>query len=190
MAANTSLNKNFRRKYRNLLVYDRYITIKDYDGKLGEIVIKNNGREQPTFIITNDFEISTKPAVLKYARRWLVEQAISEQIEFYHLNRLNSSIVVKVDFDLTMSVLADTVYKLFCSQTPGFEESKSEKIFRLFIKNYAYFDITSEPSKTIKVTLNKKVHLPLLYETDWFTKENAIPWLGNYKLKFEIGSSL
>ena len=127
---------------------------------------------------------------MKYARRWLVEQAISEQIEFYHLNRLNSSIVVKVDFDLTMSVLADTVYKLFCSQTPGFEESKSEKIFRLFIKNYAYFDITSEPSKTIKVTLNKKVHLPLLYETDWFTKENAIPWLGNYKLKFEIGSSL
>ena len=184
------LGKNIRRKYRNLLVLESNIKLKHYDGYLRQIVVKNNGRKQPAFIVTNDFDISIKQAVLKYARRWLVEQAISEQVEFYHLNRLNSSIVVKVDFDLTMSVFADTVYKLFCLQIPGFESCKSETIYRSFIKNYAQFNITVEPEKIIKITLNKKVHLPLLYETDWFNQTTQIEWLDNYKIKFEIGSSL
>jgi hypothetical protein len=184
------LGKNIRRKYRNLLVLESDIKLKNYDGSLRQIVVKNNGRKQPAFIVTNDFDISIKQTVLKYARRWLVEQAISEQVEFYHLNRLNSSIVVKVDFDLTMSVFADTVYKLFSQQIPGFENCKSETIYRSFIKNYTQFNITVEPEKIIKITLNKKVHLPLLYETEWFNKLTPIEWLDNYKIKFEIGSSL
>lgn len=184
------LGKNIRRKYRNLFVLESNIKLKNYDGSLRQLVVKNNGRKQPAFIVTNDFDISIKQAVLKYARRWLVEQAISEQVEFYHLNRLNSSIVVKVDFDLTMSVFADTVYKLFTQQIPGFENCKSETIYRSFIKNYTQFNITIQPEKIIKITLNKKVHLPLLYETDWFTQTTKIEWLDNYKIKFEIGSSL
>ncbi len=181
------LGKEFKRKHRNLLVYDHRIELKDYGDSLREVVIKNNGRDKPTFMITNDFEITTKQLVLKYARRWLVEQSIAEQIGFYHLNRLNSSIVVKVDFDLTMSVFAETIYKLFGNQIPGFENVKSDKIHRLFIKNYAYFRVAD---KKINITLNKKVNLPLLYETDWFENEISIPWLNNYKLKFEIGTSL
>lgn len=184
------LGKNIRRKYRNLFVLESNIKLKNYDGSLRQLVVKNNGRKQPAFIVTNDFDISIKQAVLKYARRWLVEQAISEQVEFYHLNRLNSSIVVKVDFDLTMSVFADTVYKLFTQQIPGFENCKSETIYRSFIKNYTQFNITIQPEKIIKITLNKKVHLPLLYETDWFTQTTKIEWLDNYKIKFEIGSNL
>ena len=183
------LGNHVRRKHRNLLVYESPITLKDYDGSLRQLVVKNNGREHPAFIVTNDFDISLKQAVLKYAQRWLVEQAISEQIEFYHLNRLNSSIVVKVDFDLTMSVFADTIYKLFSKQIPGFQNSKAETIYRSFIKNYAHFNVNAE-NKIIKITLNKKVHLPLLYETDWFNKTTKIDWLHNYKIKFVIGSSL
>jgi hypothetical protein len=184
------LSKKFRRKYRNLLVYETEITLDDYEGQLRQLAIKNSGRENPAFIITNDFNLSLKETIIKYARRWLVEQEISEQIEFYHLNRLNSSIVVKVDFDLTMSILADTMYKLFSEQIPGFQESRADGIYRSFIKNYSHFHIEDKPEKIIKITLNKKVHLPLLYETDWFSKGTKIPWLGDYKLKYEIGTSL
>lgn len=180
------LGKNFRRKHRNLHVHDSRASIKGYQGELRQIVVRNNGREQPVFIITNDFDITTKQAVLKYAQRWLVEQAIAEQIEFYHLNRLNSSIVVKVDFDLTMSLLADAVYKLFCAQISGFEKCKADKIYRSFIENYAYFKIED---KEIHIRLNKKVHLPLLFETDFFNKETPMPWLDNYKLKFEVATT-
>jgi len=180
------LNKNFRRKHRNLLIYDAPISLKDYQGELRQIIVKNNGREQPAFIITNDFDITAKQAVLKYAQRWLVEQAIAEQIEFYHLNRLNSSIVVKVDFDLTISLLADAVYKLFCSQIPGFENCKADKIYRSFIENYTCFKLENDK---IHVKLNKKVHLPLLFETDFFNQETQIPWLNNYSLKFDIATT-
>jgi hypothetical protein len=184
------LGKNFRRKYRNLLVYESTTSLTDYDGLVRQLVVKNNGREHPAFIITNDFDISISQAILKYGKRWLVEQAISEQVEFYHLNRLNSSIVVKVDFDLTMTILADTVYKLFKTQIPGFENSKAEKIYRLLIKNYTQFHVGSGAKKEIKIILNKKAHLPLLYETDWFNRETKINWLDNYRIKYEIGSSL
>ena len=191
------LNKKYKRKHRNLLVYDSTTKLKDYEGNIRQIAIKNNGHDQPTFIITNDTDISTHKVVLKYAKRWLVEQAISEQIEFYNLNRLNSSIVVKVDFDLTMSIFANTIYKIFSSEIPGFNNCKAEKIHRLFINNFAYFSVSNllgtlkeERQNEIEVTLNKKVHLPLLYETDWFNKETHIKWLHNYKLKFKIGTSL
>ena len=183
------LTKNFRRKHRNLLVYEHQITLRDYEGTLREIVVTNNGRERPTFLITNDFDIKLQEAILKYAKRWLVEQGISEQVEFYHLNRLNSSIVVKVDFDLTMSILADTVYKLFSREIPGFENKKAESIYRWLINNYAQVEITEE-EKSIKITLNKKVHLAALCETAWFNQKVQLPWLGGYWVEFQIGSTL
>lgn len=183
------LNKNYKRKYRNLLIYESNIKLSNYDKEIRQIVITNNGRIEPMFLITNDFEISLKQAVLKYARRWLVEKSISEQIEFFHLNRLSSSIVVKVDFDLTMTIFAHTLYKIFASQIPGFENTHSITLYRNFIKNYAKIKITDWKTKQITITLNKKVNLPLLYETDWFDKNIEIPWLNDYKIKFEIGTT-
>ncbi len=184
-----TLDKEIQRKHRNLLVQESMITLPDYEGTLRQIVITNNGREKPTFLITNDLELSTKALVLKYARRWLVEQLIAEQIDFYHLNSLSSSIVVKVDFDLTMSIFADTVYRLFTKRIPRFAKSRADTIYRLFVKNYASFIIDSE-GKTITITLNKKVHLASLAETGWLNKLTKIPWLSNYKLFIKIGTSL
>ena len=106
--------------------------------------------------------------------------------KFYHLNRLSSSIVVKVDFDLTISILADAVYKLFCNQIPGFENCKADKIYRWFIENYASIKIDKNQ---ITVRLNKKVHLPLLFETNFFTQHTKIPWLNNHELNFEIATT-
>jgi len=89
-----------------------------------------------------------------------------------------------------MSLLADTVYKLFARQIPGFEHLKADTIYRSFIKNYAHFQITAGNQKTICITLNKKVNLPLLYQTDWFDQATEIPWLNGYTLLFQIGTSL
>ncbi len=76
------------------------------------IAIFGSGRIKPALIITNDFDLSIEHIVRKYARRWIVEKTISEQIEFFHLNRLSSAMVIKVDFDLTMSILAYNLYSL------------------------------------------------------------------------------
>lgn len=183
------LGKRFKRNYRQLKVAEQSINLKGYEGELRQIFITSNPRSKPAFLITNDTDISIREVVLKYGQRWLVEQEIATQLDFYHLNRLNSSIVVKVDFDLTMSVLADTVYKLFAQQITGFQHVKPEKIYRDFIRNYTRVEISAANPKAIEITINKKTSLPLLYETDWFDQATEIPWLNNFNLLFKIGSS-
>lgn len=182
------LSNKYQRKYRSLQVHDSKTTLKDYEGEVRQIIITNNGRANPTFLVTNDFEISCKDIVLKYGQRWLVEQSISEQIDFFHLNKLGSSIIVKVDFDLTMTLIADTIYKLFTRSIPGFEKKKAKTIYRDFISNHSKFEINSE-AKTITITLNKKSHIPLLMNLDWFKANTEIPWLDNYKLIFKVSNS-
>ena len=183
-----NLSNQYKRQYRKLLVHDSNVKLKDYDGEIRQIVITNNGRKNPTFLITNDFEIKLKDLILKYGQRWLVEQSISEQIEFFHLNKLGSSIVVKVDFDLTMTLLADTIYKLFTRQISGFEHKKAKTVYRDIIRNHARFTI-SDKVKTIDIILNKKIHLLLLMNLDWFKNGAVIPWLYNYKLNFRVNNT-
>jgi len=183
-----NLSNEYKRKYRKLLVSDSKVKLKDYEGNVRQIVITNNGRKNPTFLITNDFKIKLSDLVLKYGQRWLIEQGISEQIEFFNINKLGSSIIVKVDFDLTMTLLADTVYKLFSRQISGFEHKKAKTIYRELIKNHARFTINVK-TKTIDICLNKKNHLPLLIYQDWFKNGVVIPWLDNYKLNFQISNT-
>lgn len=182
------LSNKFKRKYRNLSIHDSKTTLKGYEGEVRQIIITNNGRKNPTFLITNDFEKSTKEIVLKYGQRWLIEQSISEQIDFFHLNKLSSSIVIKVDFDLTMTLAAHTLYKLFIKKIEGFGDRKAKTIHRDFIRNYSRFEINEE-DKIIKITMNKKSHFPLIIDQEWFKNETIIPWLDGFKLKFSVNNS-
>ena len=93
-------------KGRNLKVNDEKIYLKDYGGELRQIAITGHGKIKPALLITNDFDKPCAKLIRKSTRRWLVEKSISEQIEFFHLNKVSSSMVIKVDFDLTMSILA------------------------------------------------------------------------------------
>ncbi len=96
------------------LVFDQIISLKDYGGELRQVAIAGHGRIKPALIITNDFQLTCSEVIRKYARRWLVEKDISQQIEFFHFNRISSSMVIKVDFDLTMSILAPLFATLVC----------------------------------------------------------------------------
>ena len=66
------------------------------EDELRQIFIKGNGIKVAV-IMTNDFSLSAAEIIRKYAKRWLIEDDISEQIHFLHLNRNCSGIVIKVD---------------------------------------------------------------------------------------------
>lgn len=144
-------------KTRSLTVNDSRVHLKDYGGELRQIAIIGRGRIKPALIITNDFELSTEKIVLKYAKRWLVEQEISEQIYFFHLNKVSSSMVIKVDFDLTMSILAHNLYRLLAEDLDGYSTASAKTLFDKFISNSAFVKIGK---KEITVALKKKRHLP------------------------------
>lgn len=175
-----------KRKYRKPRVYDSKISLTGYKGKVRQLVITNIGREQPVFLITNDLEATAKTLVTKYAHRWLVEKSISESIDFFHLNLLSSAIVVKVDFDLAMTILASTLCRLFTRQLNGFENITAKKLYGNFINNGAEIEISQ---KQITIFLQKKVHNPILFETNIFQRTWTIPWLDGMEVRFERQNS-
>ncbi len=149
-------------KKRTLKVCDQKVKLRGYEGEVRQIVITGNGKIKPAIIITNDFDSSVESLVRKYARRWLVEKEISEQISFFHLNNVSSSMVIKVDFDLTMSILTHNIYRLFANDLPRYEKLSVQSLYEKFLLNSADIQIEND---SIIVNLKKKRNLPLLLES-------------------------
>ena len=171
---------------RCISVYeDHQCKLRGYEEEIRQVIIKDNGHEHPTFLITNDFDSSLPDIVRKYARRWLVEQEIAEQIAFFHLNQVGSSIVIKVDFDLTMTLLAHNLYRVLASKLSGFEHCTVRTIHRDFLENEATVEIRD---RVIEVALKKKSHLPILFETSWMKNVTKLSWMG-CEIKFKGGTS-
>ena len=146
-------------KGRMLSVVDQTVALRDYGGELRQVAIDGHGRIKPALIISNDFDIPCVEVIRKYARRWLVEKDISQQIEFFHLNRISSSMVIKVDFDLTMSILANNLLRVFAADLPGYAHLNPESLYAKFLQNSGHVDITDD---TVSIVLRKKRNLPAL----------------------------
>jgi hypothetical protein len=174
-------------KGRTVTVCEEISTLKDYTGSIRQVYIKDNGKQKPAILITNDFEISLKNLFRKYSRRWLVETDISGQIDFFHLNRNSSGIVVKVDFDLTISILAHNIYRLFCKDFDGYSHCEAQTIFDKFISDAGSIE-TSE--NHICVKLKKKRTLPIILEQMNLYSDLRYPWLGNRTVVFLPDSTL
>jgi hypothetical protein len=172
-------------KKQEMRVYDHKITLSKYDGKIREIILTDHGRQRPTFLITNDFDLDVKQLIRKYARRWMVEKEIAEQIVFFHLNSPSSSIVVKVDFDLTLSLLAHNLYRHLAQKLHGFEHCNAETIHRDFLDNGATITMHNG---AVNVSIKKKTHLPILLNVDLIKNETALSWIGGLKISFNGGS--
>jgi hypothetical protein len=173
-----------RRKYAVISVHDSRCILRHYDGEIRQIIIKNNGRENPAFLVTNDLESAVGTLVRKYGRRWLVEQEIAEQVGFFHLNQPSSSIVVKVDFDLTLSVLAHNLYRKLASALPGFEKCTVPTIFRSFLDTGAHVKIMKG---NVSVSLKKKTHLPILLSIPWMTDGSRLSWM-DASITYQVGA--
>jgi hypothetical protein len=169
-------------KGRILKVVDEILDkLKDYNKQIRQVAITGHGKIKPCLIITNDFQIKLEDLVRKYTRRWIVEKEISEQIDFFHLNRVSSSIVIKVDFDLTMSILAHNLYRVFALQFPEFSHFTDQNIFEKFFSNSGIVQIAED---NIIISLKKKRHLPHLLTVMKKFVDLRIPWLENKKLIF------
>ena len=167
-------------KGRYLQVHEQIFSLKGYGKNIRQVAIAGQGKIKPALIITNNYEISVEVLITKYAHRWLVEQDISEQIHFFHLNQVSSSMVIKVDFDLTISILAHNLYRLLAVDLPGFTHSTSVSLFDKFICNSGRVQIDSD---TVTVLLKKKRNLPVLLTALERFQNSPIPWMQNRKFQ-------
>jgi transposase len=167
-------------KSREVVYSESTTTNKLYgDQPLRQIFIKGK-YIKPATIITNDLKLKTTDVIRKYAKRCLIENGISEQVHFFHLNRNCSGIVIKVDFDLTMTILAHNIYRLLAMNLPGYSHNRAQTLFDKVIDNYGEVIIGEE---TINVIMNRKRSLPLLRESIP-DLDDEYQWLGGKKLIF------
>jgi len=173
-----------KRKYPNPLVFETIIELDGYEGQLRQVIVKGNGHEKPAFLLSNDFDSPLELLVGNYSRRWRVENVISEAVKFFNLNSLSSSILVKVHFDVAMTMIADTLYSMLAQKLRGFEDCDAPKICRLFVKGKGNITVKGED---LIVTYPRRSHNPVLRAVPWHRLPSKLKWLnaGNLKLNFK-----
>ena len=173
-----------KRKYPNPLIHESEVELKDYDGKVRQIILKGNGHEKPAFLITNDLALPAESIVADYSCRWHIETGISEAVKFFHINSLSSPILLKVHFDMVMTMIADTLYWRLAQNLRGFENCEANTIFRNFVHGQGVVGVRNGD---ITVTFPKRAHNPILRAVDWQHLPTSIPWLDGAKLTLAFG---
>jgi len=174
---------NVKRKYTDLEFFEQLVKIADYDEPIREFYIKGNGRELPMRLFTNDKKTSPKQIITYYAKRWRIENNIAENIDFFNLNNLQSSVIVQVNFDIAMTLIANSLYKILANKLRWFEEATPKTISMKFINIETQIHINETD---INVEYKKKTYNPMI--KDWVKNihDLKIPWLNNRNLNFSF----
>ncbi len=170
------------RIYRTPRILDRKIVLNDYEAPIRQMVIADLGHENPTFLLTNQLIRSAPKLVQRYAQRMVIENNIEDGIDFFHMDALSSAVAMKVNFDLQLTLMASSLYRVLSSRIGnGYENAKSRHIFRDFIDATAKINITENE---IIVHFQKRAHNPFLIAAGFDKIDILIPWLGGKKLQF------
>jgi hypothetical protein len=92
-----------QRKYSTPRVFEQKVQVRQRTYR--QFLIKDLGHEQPTILLTNDNNSTARVLILRYAKRMLIENALSDAVRFFHIDALSSAVGMKVDFDMALLVV-------------------------------------------------------------------------------------
>ena len=177
--------ESISRMYRTPRIIDQKITLQGYQGRIRQISIADLGHEEPTILVTNQLTRSARKLIGRYAKRMIIENTISDGIDFFHMDALSSAVAMKVNCDLQLSLMASSLYRLLgCQIGKGYEHAKAQHIFRDFIDASATVSITESE---IVVRFQKRAHNPLLLAAGLAKTRVRVPWLGRKSLTLQLG---
>jgi hypothetical protein len=172
------------RSFRTPRVLDERIWLKDYEGELRQVTIIDLGHEEPTVLLTNNFQVECPALVTRYAQRMLIENGISEAIQFFHLDALSSMVGLKVDFDLQITIMASSLYRLMADRIGReYDKAQAKTIFRNLLDVSATVQVGDED---VIVTLDKRAHNPYLVASGLADHSTPMPWFGNKLLNIRF----
>ena len=168
-----------KRKFPNPLVHESLVSLRHYYGMVRQIVVRENGHLKPAFLITNDLDSPMELLVANYARRWRIENGIAEAVKFFHLNALSSPILIKVHFDVLMTMMADTLYTMLARHLRGFEECDAPTLYRHFIQGKGTLEVTHGK---VNLIYPRRAHNPILRAVPWHQFPRSLPGLNHTEL--------
>ena len=144
-------------KRRQVEYVEEWVKLDGYEGTVRQLIVTGLGHESPTFFLTNDRPQpqTAREVIQTYASRNHVENQLGEQITFFHLDCLCSDVRLNVDFDLTLTVLADLLYRNLADRLKGFAQAGPCRLFRKFVDIPGVIEITA---KGVMVRLNKRAY--------------------------------
>lgn len=168
------------RIYRTPKVLEQFVTLPGYDGQLRQLTIMDLGHEEPTVLLTNHPKLGPVELVTRYAQRMLIENGISEAVQFFHIDALSSMVGMKVDFDMQLTLMAGSLYRMMAKHIGGeYVHAQAKTIFRNLLDLSGKVEITPI---SVVVTLDKRAHNPYLVASDLTNHPTPMPWLGDRKL--------
>jgi hypothetical protein len=176
--------RSLTRTFRTPKVLDERIHLPGYTGTLRQVTVIDLGHEEPTILLTNHLTLSCAALITRYAQRMLIENGISEAIQFFHLDALSSMVGLKVDFDLQITLMASALYRLLAT-TIGreYERAQAKQLFRNLLDLTA--TVTIDHQEVI-VTLDKRAHNPYLVASGLADQPTPMPWFGGKQLRIRF----
>jgi hypothetical protein len=145
-----------------------------------QLFIKDLGHDEPTILLTNDSKSTAKNIIARYAKRMLIENALSDAVRFFHIDALSSSVGLKIDFDMALLVIASGLYRLMARRMRGYDDAQARQIFRDLIDMPADIAITESE---ITVRFHRRAHLPIVLASGLIDKPVAVPWWNGRALR-------
>ena len=116
------------RKYRNPRVFEQKVRLRERTYR--QLFITDLGHEEPTILVTNDRNASARNLITRYARRMLIENALSDAVRFFHIDALSSAVGLKIDFDMALLVIASELYRILGQTMRGYSDAQARQILR------------------------------------------------------------
>ena len=177
--------ENVARAYRTPRILDQAIHLNGYEGPIRQLTIADLGHQEPTLLLTNAMRTSPAKLVGRYAQRMIVENSIADGIDFFHMDALSSTVALKVNCDLQLTLMASSLYRLLGRRIGnGYPTAKSRHLFRDFVDASAAVEIGQA---AITVRFQKRARNPLLIAAGYDKMDVSIPWLGRRRLRFVFG---
>ena len=165
------------RQYQTPRVYEQSVIL--CGRRFRQLFVLDLGHDKPTILLTNQSASASK-LITRYARRMLIENSLSDAVRFFHMDALSSAVGLKVDFDMTLLVVASGLYRLLARQMRGYAEAQSRQIFRDLLDLPAQVEITEQE---VRVEFHRRAHLPIVLASGLCDKPVAIPWWSKRRLR-------
>jgi len=166
------------RKYRTPRYYEQPVTLAGR--RFRQLYLLDLRHEEPTILLTNDHRSSPKALITRYAQRMLIENALSDAVRFFHMDALSSAVGLKVDFDMTLLVVASGLYRLLAGRMRGYGDAQARQIFRDLVAMPATVTVTEHE---VEVSFHRRSHLPIILASGLMDHPVAVPWWSGRRLR-------
>ena len=166
------------RKYKTPRVYEQTVRL---EGEVfRQLYIRDLGHDEPTILLTNDRRTSTPKLITRYAQRMLIENALSDAVRFFHMDALSSAVGLKVDFDMTLLVIASGLYRVLARKMRGYRDAQARQVFRDLVDTPATVTVGE---KEILVHFHRRAHLPIILASGLLDRSVTVPWWNGRHLR-------